>query len=50
MGLILLVVLLILLLGGLPRWPHSKEWGYGPSSGVGLILVIMLILLVLGKI
>ena len=50
MGTILLVILVLALVGVIPTWPHSREWGYGPSSGVGLILVIILILLVLGKI
>lgn len=49
MGLILLIVLVVLLLGTLPRWPHSRNWGYGPSGGLGLILVIILILVLLGK-
>jgi len=49
-GMILLVVLVLALLGVIPTWPHSREWGYGPSGGVGLILIILLILLVLGKI
>jgi hypothetical protein len=49
-GMILLVVLVLALLGVIPTWPHSKEWGYGPSGGVGLILIILVILLVLGKI
>jgi hypothetical protein len=46
-GLILLIVLIVLLLGGLPTWPHSRNWGYGPSGGLGLLLVIVLILLLL---
>ena len=50
LGLILLIVLIILLLGTVPRWPHSRNWGYGPSGGVGLLLVIILILLLLGRI
>lgn len=50
MGLILLIVLLVLLFGGLPTWPHSKEWGYGPSGVVGLILVVVLILVLVGYI
>jgi len=50
MGLILLIVLLFLVLGGLPRWSHSKDWGYGPSGLLGLILVVVLILVLLGKI
>jgi Protein of unknown function (DUF3309) len=48
MGLILLIVLVVLLLGGLPRWEYSRNWGYGPSGGLGLVLVIVLILLLLG--
>lgn len=47
MGLILLIILIILLLGAVPSWPYSRNWGYGPSGGIGLILVIVLILLVL---
>jgi hypothetical protein len=50
MGLILLIVLIVLLLGGLPTWPHSRNWGYGPSGGLGLLLVILVILLLLGYI
>jgi hypothetical protein len=50
LGMILLVILVLALLGVIPTWPHSREWGYGPSGGVGLILLIILILLVLGKI
>ena len=49
-GMILLIVLVLALLGVIPTWPHSREWGYGPSGGVGLILVIVLILFLLGKI
>jgi len=49
-GMILLVILVLALLGVIPTWPHSREWGYGPSGGVGLILLIVLILLVLGRI
>jgi hypothetical protein len=48
MGLILLIVLIILLLGAVPRWPHSRNWGYAPSGGIGLILLIVLILYLLG--
>jgi hypothetical protein len=47
MGLILLIVLIILLLGAVPAWPHSRNWGYGPSGGLGLLLVIVIILLLL---
>jgi hypothetical protein len=45
---ILLVILILLLIGALPRWPYSRGWGYYPSSGVGLILIILLIMLLLG--
>lgn len=50
LGTILLVILVLALLGVIPTWPHSREWGYGPSGGVGLILTIVLILFLLGKI
>jgi hypothetical protein len=49
MFLILTIVLIIALIGSLPRWPHSKDWGYYPTGGVGLILIILLILYLLGK-
>ena len=48
MGLVLLIIVIFLLFGGLPRWSYSRNWGYGPSGGLGLILVILLILLLLG--
>ena len=47
MGLILLIVLILLLLGAVPAWPHSRHWGYAPSGGLGLILLIVIILLLL---
>ena len=50
MSTILLVVLILLLIGALPTWPHSRNWGYGPSGVVGIILVILLVLWMLGKI
>ncbi|MEP6635916.1 MAG: DUF3309 family protein [Acidobacteriota bacterium] len=50
MGLILVIILILLLLGAVPRWPHSRNWGYGPSGGVGLLLLIVVILLLLGYI
>jgi hypothetical protein len=50
LGTILLAILVLMLLGVIPTWPHSRGWGYGPSGGVGLILVIVLILFLLGKI
>lgn len=48
MGLILLIILVLLLVGVVPRWNHSRSWGYGPSGGIGLLLVIVLILWMLG--
>ena len=50
MGLILLIVLIVLLLGGLPTWSHSRNWGYGPSGVLGLLLVIVLVLVLAGYI
>ena len=49
LGLIILIVLLLMLVGAVPAWPHSKSWGYGPSGGVGLLLVIIIVLLVAGR-
>lgn len=48
MGLILLLIVLVLLVGVLPTWRHSKSWGYYPSGGLGLVLLILLVLLLLG--
>lgn len=50
MGLILIIILVLVLLGALPTWPHSKNWGYYPSGGLGLILLIVLILMLMGRI
>ncbi|PTX92217.1 DUF3309 domain-containing protein [Verrucomicrobia bacterium LW23] len=50
MNTILLIVLVLLLIGALPSWPHSRGWGYGPSGGLGLVLVILLILALMGRI
>ncbi len=49
-GLILLILLILLLVGAFPSWGHSRNWGYGPSGGLGLLVVILLVLVVLGKI
>jgi hypothetical protein len=46
---ILTIVLIIALIGSIPKWPHSRDWGYYPSGGVGLILVILLVLYLLGR-
>jgi hypothetical protein len=48
MGLILLIVLVLLLMGGLPTWGYSRNWGYGPSGGLGLVIVVVLVLLLMG--
>lgn len=47
LGTILLLILILMLLGSVPAWPHSRQWGYAPSGGVGLVLVIVLILVLL---
>lgn len=49
-GTLLLVVLILALVGVLPSWPHSKNWGYYPSGGIGLVVVILLILVLMGRI
>lgn len=49
MGTILLVILILMLLGAVPAWPHSRSWGYAPSSGLGLVVVILLILVLTGR-
>ena len=50
MNTLLLVILILLVLGALPTWPYSTNWGYGPSGGLGLVLVILLILALMGRI
>lgn len=50
LGTILLVILILMLVGAIPTWPHSRGWGYGPSGGLGLVVVILLILVLLGVI
>jgi hypothetical protein len=50
LGMILLIVVVLVLLGVVPTWPHSRQWGYGPSGGIGLVLLVVLVLVVLGKI
>ena len=49
-GTILLIVLILLLIGAFPSWPHSRSWGYGPSGGHGLVVVILIVLVLLGRI
>ena len=50
LGVILLIVLILLLVGAIPTWPHSRNWGYGPSGGLGLIVVIVVVLVLMGRI
>lgn len=49
LGMIILIVLILLLVGAIPSWPHSRGWGYGPSGGLGLVVLILVILLLMGK-
>jgi hypothetical protein len=49
-GLILLIILVLMLIGALPRWPHSNSWGYYPSSGLGVVLIIVIILVATGRV
>lgn len=49
LGTILLIVLLLMLVGVIPTWPHSRSWGYGPSGILGLVLVIVVVLLLMGR-
>jgi Protein of unknown function (DUF3309) len=49
MGTILLVILVLMLIGAVPAWPHSRSWGYGPSGGLGLVVVILLVLVLTGR-
>jgi hypothetical protein len=48
-GAILLIIVLLMLIGAIPTWPHSKAWGYGPSGGIGVILAILIFLMLLGR-
>lgn len=50
LGTILLIIVVLLLVGAIPTWPHSRSWGYGPSGGIGLVLLVLIILLVMGRI
>jgi hypothetical protein len=50
LGTILLIVLILALIGAIPAWPHSRNWGYGPSGGLGLVVVILVVLLLMGRI
>ncbi len=50
LGTVLVVLLILMLLGALPTWPHSRNWGYGPTGGLGLVLTILVVLVLLGRI
>jgi hypothetical protein len=50
LGTVLVVLLVLMLVGALPTWPHSRNWGYGPTSGLGVVLAILVVLLLLGRI
>ena len=50
LGTILLIILILLLVGALPSWPHSRGWGYGPSGALGAVLVVLLVLVLIGRI
>jgi hypothetical protein len=50
LGTILLIILILLLVGALPSWPHSRSWGYGPSGALGAVLVVLLILVLIGRV
>jgi len=50
LGTILIIILILLLVGAIPSWGHSRNWGYGPSGGLGLVLIIVLILVLMGRI
>lgn len=49
LGTVLLIILILILLGVFPAWPHSAEWGFGPTGGVGLIIIIIIILIMSGR-
>lgn len=49
LGTVLIIILILLLIGAIPRWPHSSSWGYGPSGILGTVLIIVLILVLLGR-
>ncbi|HSH72311.1 MAG TPA: DUF3309 family protein [Methylophilaceae bacterium] len=49
LGTIFLILLILLLIGAVPTWPHSKNWGYAPSGGLGLVVIILIVLLLMGR-
>ncbi len=50
LGTVMLIIVILLLIGAFPAWPHSRSWGYFPSGGLGLVVVVLLVLLVMGRI
>jgi hypothetical protein len=50
MGTILLIILILMLIGAVPAWPHSRSWGYGPSGLLGVVLIVLIVLLLMGRI
>ena len=50
LGTILLIVILLMLAGAIPTWPHSKSWGYAPSGGLGLVLIVLVVFMLMGRI
>ena len=50
LGSLLLVILMLMLVGAIPSWPHSRSWGYGPSGGLGVVVMVLIVLLLLGRI
>lgn len=50
LGTIVLIILVLMLIGAVPSWPHSRSWGYGPSGGLGLVVIILIVLLLMGRI
>jgi hypothetical protein len=50
LGTVLIVILILALVGALPRWSHSREWGYAPTGGLGIVLFVVVVLLILGRI
>lgn len=50
LGTILLIVLILMLIGAIPSWPHSRNWGYAPSGGLGLVVLVIVVLLLMGRI
>ena len=49
LGTILLIIIILMLIGAIPSWPHSRGWGYGPSGGLGIVFIVVLVLFLMGK-